>query len=394
MNANRIEVAHSTLTLAGMLAIAILVVAPTLANALIAGLGNSIPTDSARHNSILSVQALNNLQLWEGLNKELAPNGALVIDPNGYEIVLRSELGSRSVVSLMRGLMKFPEGRRILAWSGIHLLGVAFITDEMWGRFQDWVVDRGLPRPPNIEPSYDVQLASGQMVIMIREDWSGDVVTLARESEYTTTIRHLYDKDVLVSPKIDLAFNRFLDEHHPRLNEAERRIKRDIFARLYGNLRSRRTVWLCQTQGLPIDSYYRDYGIVSTSAELVGDFRESMAILFDDDVRQAGEELGVAAADIFYYGSTLFHVGVPEDLQLGDGSATKLIGWIEAYVDPSSLAKKIGRMIPDELNDLMGSVLQPSDPGYYTHFIHHPSHAQTGVSLGDAGDSIGASKSP
>ncbi len=321
-----------------------------------------------------SVRALaaTHLDSWKALNQALASNGRFHIGDGPDGVVLSTTLGDRKVEDLMGELMGFPEGRRILAWSGVHLLGLAFISDPMWVQFQDWAEARGLPRPPDIEPSYDVQLESGQLVIMIREDWRDDVVTLAREAEYTTTIDRLYNTGELVSREVDTAFDHFLDQHHPGLSVTERNVKRDIFARLYGNLRSRRTVKLADQQRQQIDSYYRRYGILAGDTEFRSDLRESVAVLFRDKVRGAERGLGVAAADIFYYGTTLFHVDVPDGMRLGTDSARDLTLWIESNVDVEDLIADVALDVDQNLNHLMTVVLQPQHPDYYRHLPFHP----------------------
>jgi len=297
-----------------------------------------------------------NLRAWKDLNRQLAPDGRITVPGPGGDIVVTTSLNGHRTEDLMDALAKLPEGRRTLAWSGVHRVGVAYISDRMWTRFQDRLERAGLPRPPELEPGYDLRLDDGAMVLLIREGFEDDWVTLLREADYTAPIRLFYETGVAVSPEVDHAFERYLDEVHPGAEIESRRRMRDLLVRLYGNLRSRRTLRLCETQGgCRIDSYYRRQGLVAGDAEFNADLRQSLEILFRNDWR-----------DVYYYGAGLFDVQVPEGMGLGGPGEDALHAWIEKHVDLGALVERLDRSVPDDLNEAFRPLLQPRDARYYS----------------------------
>ena len=89
-------------------------------------------------NEVLAL-AQRHLEEWRQLNQELASQGKFVVKGKLHQFVLTTTINNHHVEELMEGLFSFDEGRRILAWSGVHLLGLGYISDEMWGNFQDWM---------------------------------------------------------------------------------------------------------------------------------------------------------------------------------------------------------------------------------------------------------------
>ncbi len=312
---------------------------------------------TSKHTANIQKQANKHLAKWKDLMNQLAPNDTIIVGNPEAPLVLTKTLNGHNITELMDALLSFPQGVKMLAWSGIHLVGLAYISDPMWSRFQDIVEKRGLPRPPKIEPSFDMKLPNGHLIIMVREGWEDDPVTVLWEVDYTTTIRTFYDDKISVSMDVDSAFRRYLKDTQPELTSPEINIKLDILARLYGNLRSRRTLKLCEYQGLRIDSYYRRSKILPEEKMLHLDLRQSLDITFTNHWR-----------DLYYYGSTLFGLQIPDDMNLGsDSGEQELENWIKSNVKIEEFIRNLYQIIPDDLNDAFAPLLQPDNPGYYNH---------------------------
>jgi len=209
---------------------------------------------------------LHKLAEWKRHLRSIEVKGHLRLELGSREISLPYRRGVHSVYALAEHMLDFEEGRRILAFAGVQKLGLGFVSNKNWRVFQSWMVSRGLPRPPDMEPGYCLFTGSGRRriaAIMIRIGFESDVATLARESEYATKLLQLYSDNVAISNGAERALRTFLDAQFPGSAPEVRAIKREIFVRLFANLRSRRTLLLCREQGVRMNEFYTNHRIIA-----------------------------------------------------------------------------------------------------------------------------------
>jgi len=248
----------------------------------------------------------------------------------------------------------------ILAFSGVEKIPLGYIRKDGWPAFQDSMESRGLPRPPDVEPGYCyVMKRRGKNipVIVIHEDFKTDVATLVRESEYACNLTLFFNKNIVISETADRTVRKYLRARFPKAGPQTIRTKREIFVRLFGNLRSRRTLLLLKEQGLPINRFYFKNNIIAKPVEKTYDLRQSLTYMFRNDWR-----------DVVYYGTTL--IGLPESppwLSVGGATANTTKRWIEASVDQRELRTLVNSVIDQELNNSVSAYLRPTNPRYYSH---------------------------